>query len=513
MVRVAEASFRKAKSLKGTMSGEHGDGRVRSRFIKELYGDEMYALLVAVKDAFDPRTILNPGIKITEANLDENLRYDDTYRRTEDFDKGLQLHFQEAEWEGEIEMCNGCSRCTSFIHAVNMCPIYKAKGTETATPKSKANALRALISGKVERNIAMHSPVMKELIFNCTTCQSCTTDCPAAVNIPKIALEFKAQIVEEQGQPLSEYLLGSFYLFGKILRPISWFTNWFMGTRFSRRMAEITTGITRHRKLPRFAGTSFSSWFHNKHTSTIQGNPVKKVAYFHGCTANSVNPNIGKSLVQVLEANNVEVVVPKQKCAGLPMFAYGNVKRAKKYIQYSIDHFLPYVRDGYDIVVTCSSCGLSLKKEWYDLMGTAEASEIAEATYHFSEYLLKLKEEGLFNETFGPIDLNLGYHTPCHLRVQKNAKDASFELIQLLPNIEVNQIKEGCCGICGSWGYKKENYETSMKIGAGLFKELEMLDGGVTDCPTCTLQMEHGTGKETVHPIEIIAQSYENASV
>ncbi|MHA2168930.1 MAG: anaerobic glycerol-3-phosphate dehydrogenase subunit C [Candidatus Kariarchaeaceae archaeon] len=512
MVRVAEASFKKAKALHGTMSGEHGDGRVRSKFIRELYGDEMYALLVAIKEAFDPKMILNPGIKITEANINQDLRYDETYQRVEDFDQGLLIHFQDAEWESEIEMCNGCSRCTSFIDAVNMCPVYKAKGTETATPKAKANALRAVISGQVERNIALHSPVMKELIFNCTTCQSCTIDCPAAVNIPKIALEFKAQIVEEQGQPINEYLLGSFYLFGKVLRPISFLANWFMATRFSRWMGEKTTGITRHRKLPKFSRRSFSSWFHKKHTSNLTGTSIRKVAYFHGCTANSVSPNIGKSLVKVLEANNIEVVVPKQKCAGLPMFAYGNVKRAKKYIQYSINHFLPYVRDGYDILVTCSSCGLSLKQEWFDLLGTSESQEIANATYHFSEYLLQLKEDGLLNESFGSVDTDMGYHTPCHLRVQKNAKDASFDLIQLIPGVNVDKINEGCCGICGSWGYKKDNYEASMKIGEGLFEQLNNFEGGVTDCPTCTIQMEHGTDKETLHPVEILAKSYENVN-
>ncbi|MHA2029147.1 MAG: FAD-linked oxidase C-terminal domain-containing protein, partial [Candidatus Kariarchaeaceae archaeon] len=385
MVTVSEASFKKAKSLKGTMSGEHGDGRVRSIYIRELYGDELYNLLSRVKNVFDYKNILNPGIKITEEPITSNLRYDKNYEYVDEYDRGLLIHFQENEWENEIEMCNGCSRCTSLSNTVNMCPIYFSSRKETASPKSKANALRSVISGRIEREQALKSPVMKELIFNCTTCQSCTIDCPAAVNIPKIALEFKAEIVEKDGQPVNEYLLGSFNLIGKILSPISFITNWFMGTKFSRWMGEKTTGITQHRKLPSFKRKSFIKWYHKDYLTnapTNQKEPIRKVAYFAGCSANMTSPNIGKSLVKVLEASNIEVVVPNQKCCGLPMYAYGNVKRAKKYINYSIEQFMPYVKQGYDILVTCSSCGLSLKEEWKDILGSDETILISDATYH-----------------------------------------------------------------------------------------------------------------------------------
>ena len=358
---------------------------------------------------------------------------------------------------------------------------------------------------------------MKELIFNCVSCQSCIIDCPAAVNIPKIALEFKAEIVDKQGQPFNEYLLGSFNVLGRVLGPISFISNLILNTRFSRWMGEKTIKITRHREMPKYSRKSFKAWFsknYNYRFSSTENKLKLKIVYFTGCSANYVNPSIGKSLVDVLKANNIEMIVPDQKCCGLPMYAYGNVKRAKKYIQYSIDQILPYVKRGYDILVTCSSCGLSLKQEWHDLLGTSETLDIANATYHFSEYLLKLREEGLLNEDFGNVDMSLGYHTPCHLRVQKNARFATSELIQLIPGIDFTQINQGCCGICGSWGYQKDNYKNSMKISEDLLKELnsERIEMGVTDCPTCKLQMEHGSDKETSHPIEILAKSYKNAN-
>ena len=512
MVNISRASFNKIKELNGTVSGEHGDGRVRGQYIREQYGDEMFSLFLQVKQLFDPKDLMNPGIKVTEQpqNLLDNLRYGESYQKQTNINEGMLIHFQEAEWETEIEMCHGCSQCTTILPTTSMCPVYKGKISETASPKAKANALRAIISGKIDRTTAIKSPVKKELIFDCTGCQSCLVECPSNVNIPKMALQFKAEIVEENGQPRSEYLLGSFGLLGKILAPISFITNWIMNTRFSRWIGEKTFGITRYRKMPRFSRKSFQKWFNKNYVYSGKSETIAKVAFFIGCSANYVNPNIGKSLITVLQENNIEVVVPDQKCCGLPMYAYGNVKRGKKSAKYSIDKFLPLVRQGYDILVTCSSCGLSLKQEWYDLLGTPEAKEIANATYHFSEYLLKLKEKGALNQNFNEIDTAMSYHTPCHLKVQDTAKNASLELLEMIPNSGVKKINEGCCGICGSWGYKKENYDISMTIGNGLLEQLNSnsTEIGITDCPTCTLQMEHGSQKEILHPVEIIAMSY-----
>ncbi|MDH5401668.1 MAG: anaerobic glycerol-3-phosphate dehydrogenase subunit C [Candidatus Heimdallarchaeota archaeon] len=508
MVNIANDSFQYSKQFNGTVSGEHGDGRVRTPYIRQQYGDEMYSLFIQVKELFDPQYLMNPDIKISDKSITDDLRYTN-YQRIDGFNSGLLIHFQPAEWEDTIEHCNGCSRCTNTLNTVNMCPIYKVTKEETATPKSKANSLRALISGKLQKDQALKSPVMKELIFNCTGCQSCITDCPASVNIPKIALQFKAEYVEHNGQSLGEYLLGSIGLIGAKLRLFVGFINITGKWKITGYINEKVFGITRYRKLPRFHRTTFMKWF-DKHENQII-NPVRKVAYFAGCTASYNTPDIGKSMIQVLERNNIEVVVPNQKCCGLPMYTYGNVKRASAYAQYSIDNFLPYIEQGYDILVTCSSCGLSLKQEWFDLLGNEQSKKIANATYHFSEYLLLLKNEGLLNQDFNEVNLNLGYHTPCHLRVQPDAKTSSIELLNFIPGITIQDIQQGCCGICGSWGYKKDNYQKSMKIGENLFLKLnqEHIDLGITDCPTCTLQMEHGSTKQIQHPVQILAKSYE----
>ncbi|MHA2090636.1 MAG: anaerobic glycerol-3-phosphate dehydrogenase subunit C, partial [Candidatus Kariarchaeaceae archaeon] len=517
MEGLSKDSFNKVKQLNGTVSGEHGDGRVRGQYIKEQYGEEIYNLFLQVKKTFDPKDIMNPGIKVTtrSVHLTDNLRYGQLYQRTESFDQGLLIHFESMEWENEIEMCHGCTKCTTILPTVNMCPVYKGKRTETASPKAKANVIRSIISGKISKESALKSSVMSELIFNCTNCQSCVVECPSNVNIPKIALQVKAEYVDKRGQPINEYLLGSFGLLGKLFRPISFVSNWIMRRKISRWLGEKTTGITRHRELPSFNRVPFESWYRKKYNRKPKQktDPLHKIVFFSGCSANYVSPNIGKSLIKVLEENNIHFEYPKQKCCGLPMYAYGNVERAKKYAQYSVDQFLPYVREGYSILVTCSSCGLSLKKEWFDLFGTKEAKEIAEATFHFSEYLLKLQEAGSLNKNFGKVDLSVGYHTPCHLKVQFDAKTASPELLEQIPALRLNKIDEGCCGICGSWGYKKENYSTSIKIGSGLLSKFNTPKNeiGVTDCPTCTMQMEHGSEKQILHPVEIMAQSYENA--
>ena len=161
--------------------------------------------------------------------------------------------------------------------------------------------------------------------------------------------------------------------------------------------------------------------------------------------------------------------------------------------------------------MSCSSCGLSLKKEWNDIIGSEETQAISEHTFHISEYLLLLKEKGELVEDFTPVKEKIGYHTPCHLKVQGEASKSSIQLLQLIPGLDVQAINQGCCGICGSWGMKKENYEVSLQIGSDLFHDMNKteIQEGITDCPTCELQLKHATTKHIRHPVEVLAEAYE----
>ena len=511
MVEVAEIIW----ELKGTVSGEHGDGRVRSFLMKKQYGP-LYEVFKQVKNVFDPVNILNPDVKTGNKQnkmiVPGEVRYGPEYKATVFPD--FILNWENDEFQEVVETCHGCSKCTTVTSVTRMCPVYKQIREEYASPKAKANVWRGIISSELPIEDTLNSPIFKQLMFDCVGCQSCYLECPSNVNIPKLALEGKAQIVKRQGIGLREKLLSSFGIIGRISSPVAPIINFFASLKISKWLVEKTLKITKERELPRFQKKSFIKQFRHKYGERyVPEGPVNgKVVYFVGCSANLTDPQIGESLVNVLAKNNVEVVVPKQNCCGVPMIANGDIERAKKYALKNIQQLYPYVEQGYDVIVTCSSCGLALKQEWNDLLSSEEAKIISKNTYHFSEYLLKLKEKGKLNEDFEQVNVSLGYHWSCHLKAQKDAKDKSYELLKIIPGVSVTPIDEGCCGIAGTWGYKKENYDLSIKIGSGLIKKLKEteIQYGSTDRPTCKLQMEHGSKKAVLHPVEIIAKAYKN---
>ncbi len=499
--------------LKGTVSGEHGDGRVRSFLIKQQYGP-LFEVFKKVKQIFDPYGLFNPNIKTGNKQnkmiVPGEIRYGKDYKIN--FLPEFGLSWENEEFVDVIETCHGCSKCTTVTNVVRMCPIYKQTREEYATPKAKANVWRGIISGELSSE-SLQLPIFKQIMFDCVGCQSCYLECPSNVNIPKLALEGKIQVVKKKGLGIRERVLSSFGNIGYLVSPFASLANFFVGLYISRWFLDKTLKITKHRRLPEFKNPTFIKNFHKKYGDKLvpSDKPIKKIVYFVGCSANYVDPEIGESLVKVMKKNNIEVAIPKQYCCGVPMLANGDVEKAKRYVKKNIDSLLPFIEDGYDLVVTCSSCGLALKKEWNDLLGTKETKIISDKTFHFSEYLSILKKEGLLNEEFSSMDLSVGYHWSCHLKAQESAKDKSFELLKLVPGVKVEPIDEGCCGIAGTWGYKKENYDLSIKIGSGLLKKLssENIQYGCTDCPTCKLQMEHGSKKSVLHPVQILALAYE----
>lgn len=235
----------------------------------------------------------------------------------------------------------------------------------------------------------------------------------------------------------------------------------------------------------------------------------KKVAYYVGCFANYYYPELGKDMVEVLHQSGVEVIVPDQVCCGLPMMAKGNTKGAHKNIEYNAMIFSEAVANGYAIITTCSSCSLFLKRD-YQLLGSERAKRVAQNTYHFSEYLLKLHEIGQLNTDLRHIPQTVFYHTPCHLKVQE-AHDATVKMLELIPGISVIYVSKECCGMGGAYGYEKINYKLALEIGNRLFSQIKETPTGrvVTDCGGCKLQIEAGTGLGVDHPIILLKEAYD----
>jgi len=235
----------------------------------------------------------------------------------------------------------------------------------------------------------------------------------------------------------------------------------------------------------------------------------KKIVYYPGCTAEFWYPGIGKAVVHVLEKNGFQVIVPKHQCCGVAQIGYGNLKGAVKGAKKLVDILFAAAEPGYDIVTACSSCSLAIKDDYPFLLDSEKAKAVADKTYFLSQYLNELHERGELNTDFKQTPLLVAYHAPCHLKAQGDG-EASIKLLKLVPGLQVVNLDHGCCGMSGTAGFKRRNYESSMQIGASLFQRIEEVNAQVvaTDCGGCKMQIEHGTGVEVKHPLTIINEAY-----
>jgi len=263
-------------------------------------------------------------------------------------------------------------------------------------------------------------------------------------------------------------------------------------------------GIPSERDFPEFATTTFREWWNDRGGAQVQ-NPDKRVAYFHGCYSNYNTPEVGKALVHVYEELGYEIMVPDQGCSGTPMFANGMLSDARRHAETNVENLAAAIEDGADIIASCTSCSLALRQEYPELFDIDGIEDISNHTYDALEYL-RIYED-LEGELQGSeVDFpDLAYHAPCHSRNQ-GLDGQALELIETVDGVTAEDVGDSCSGISGTYGWKTEHYETSMEIGEEMFEHMEHAEGdvGMTECPTCAMQMEHGTGYEIKHPLEVL---------
>jgi FAD/FMN-containing dehydrogenase/Fe-S oxidoreductase len=490
---LADEVFELVNSLNGTISGEHGDGRVRSRYAKLQY-PHIYDLFVIIKKLIDPNKMLNPDIKIVEDDdlIQKNLRYGAQY-------KARDLDHKNLLWkEGfvcEIEKCHGCSKCTTIDTSVRMCPIYKFTRNEKASPKAKANILRGLISGAIDSRY-MYEYLLQDIINQCVGCESCHYECPSNVNIPKLAAEAKSKYIERYGVPFKYHLLTNVDFISHYARKLMTLPNKIMSLYIARKVIEPLTHVSAERKnVP----ISYRSLYDR--INTVEGNGDIRVLFFAGCYYSYIEPEVGVKSVNLLKNLGLTVVTPKQFCCGVPMVAKGMVNAAKGRIKKNIDLWGHLVTSVDYIIVSCSSCGLALMNEWSDIATGNIVNKIRDKTIHITNFLKNFVSSLELTD----VEKTYAYHMPCHLKVQKSPK-ASITILNDLGIKRLNVLDSNCCGMAGSFGVLKENYDLSKKIGEEL-KEKVVESGEdtvITDCPACRMQLKEITEKNIIHPVELI---------
>ncbi len=398
------------------------------------------------------------------------------------------------EFDRIFDICNGCRLC------YNLCPSFDLLF-------KKIDELD--IDGR-----SVPAEVKKEIVDLCYECKLCYPKCPYTppheyvLDFPRLVLRARAVRAKENGVSLQDKFLGKTDLIGAIGSTFPRLMNWANSNSLTQKMMQGSVGIHRHRHLPPYAGKTFVQWY-RKHKRPAGGTYENgKVALFYTCTVNYNYPEIGIAAVEVLELNGVDVVVPEQRCCGMPALDGGDIDSARENIGFNASAFAPYIASGYDIVVPGPTCGYMIKKEYSFLGGEDGPASMAAQTYDICEYLMKMHRENRLQTGFPVPQGKIIYHLPCHLKAQ-NIGYKSKDLMNLIPGTEVEMVQK-CSAIDGTWGLKKEYFELSMEVAAPLFQRVEKAQPAsvVSDCSLAGLQINQGTHRSFRHPIQVVHAAY-----
>ena len=545
MQRLYDAVSDYVLGIKGTMSGEHGDGLLRTPYVRRMYGNDIYALFARIKNAFDPSDVMNPGKKIGPQDgsdrLERHLRYGTEYRTVA---QSPILRFPGGEYEREIEKCHGCGQCKSVV-LTTMCPTYKATRREHASPRAKANLLRGIITGELDPASTYGLAATKAVTDYCIVCGMCAVECPSRVNIPKLMLEAKSKYRAMHGAKPVERILGRAETVSRLGHVASPLANRLMNQPALRRLAEPLLGIDRRRPMAPFTRQTFSESVTARAGTTAAGFPPPMVgardsaqpaaAYFYDVFANYNEPELALAVERVIAAHGIQLIVPDQRASGIPEMLYGFARQAAQAAEFNVHAILPYVRAGAALVSAEPTATFAFKVHYPDYLSSLDCSLVANAAHDLGEFLVRYRADhrgavpaagplwateltalrpGATPSALAKPDVTgdpvrIAYHQPCHLKAQQIG-NPGLDLLREIPGAEVIDLAAGCCGMAGTFGMKAGTYDLSMLTGKPLFERIVEVAPALvaSECSTCRMQIAQGTGLGTVHPITLMAEAY-----
>lgn len=506
---LAEAVHALALAVGGTVSSQHGTGLARTPWVERQFGPlaEVFRELKAI---FDPAGLFNPGKIVAGSNpLVWPLR-----TRPESPKVPLQLLWPEGEVERQTAACNGCGQCRVRVGPARMCPLFRVTSDEAAAPRAKANLLRYLLTSTDPKRWSDDD--VRAVADLCVNCKMCARECPAHVNVPKLMLEAKAAHHAEHGLDRADWVmaraeglaaLGS--RFAEAINPV-------LASRSARWMMERLFGISRRRRLPPFAKHSFLAlarrrgWTRPPQARGSQPPGSDRVAYFVDVFANTNDPQVAAATVAVLNHNGIEVHVPPgQRGSGMAPLAMGDVETARERAVLNVRVLAEVARAGWRIVCSEPTAALMLRHDYLDLLDDADARAVADQTVELTTYLGELHRAGRLRTDFLPLDIAVGHHLPCHLKAL-TPDPAGPRLLGLIPKVRVRTIDVSCSGMAGTYGLKRRNYWASLEAGRPMIEELSKpgVLFGAAECSSCRMQMEEGSGKRALHPVQYLALAY-----
>lgn len=503
MVSITDAWGDVIVRLRGSFSGEHGDGRARSQWNEKLFGSTLYQAFCDLKDGWDPEGLLNPGMVVRGQRMTENLRYGADYHADE-MPHTLLSFEQTGGFTRAVEMCSGIGACRKTDEGV-MCPSYMATREEEHSTRGRANALRGALSGLIPRE-ELFSPRLYDVLDLCLECKACAAECPSQVDMAKIKYEYLYHYYEKHGLPLRNLLFGHIRLLNRLGSASAPVSNALARSPLARAV-QARLGIAPQRPLPPFAEESFLAWFKH-HTPHPHAGQAGHVVLFPDSFTLYNYPTIGIAATRLIEAAGYTVLLPaKLHCCGRPMISKGMLPAARETLAANMAQLLPYAAMGLPIIGMEPSCLLTFRDEGPDLLQSEEAQRVAAQCYLLDEWLMQRHAAGeLARLRWRGTERTLLFHGHCHHKA--SGIQSAVAALNLPPKYQATLINAGCCGMAGSFGFESEHYGLSEAIGNDrLFPTLRAhpdADVAVTGI-SCRQQIEQFTGHAPRHLAEWLA--------
>ena len=486
----------------GTISSEHGDGRARSPYLERMYGPRIMQAFRELKRAFDPDNRMNPGNIVAPAGVTDHLRYGTQYTTWEP--KTLLDFSEQGGFAASIEMCNGVGACRKTLEGT-MCPSYMATKDEEHSTRGRANALRAVLSGRLPPQ-EFTGRRLYEVMDLCLECKGCKAECPSNVDMAKLKYEFLHHYYRANGLPLRNRLFGRISRVNALGSRVPALVNWLSSLAPSRWALERIAGIDRRRPLPSLAAQTFTDWFARRTPPTAA--PRGEVVLFNDTFTTYNVPEIARAAVGVLEAAGYRVVLVDRKCCGRPLISKGMLAEARDHAAWNVERLAPYARRGVPIVGLEPSCLLTLRDETVDLVRTEDARAVAKQSFLFEELLVRERSRGLAL-SFGAKGRKALLHGHCHQKALVGTAPTVAAL--RWAGFEVEEVDSGCCGMAGSFGFEREHYDISIALGnrrlapavKAATAETEIVAPGIS----CRQQIQHLAGRRAKHPAEVLHES------
>ncbi|WP_019988372.1 FAD-linked oxidase C-terminal domain-containing protein [Rudanella lutea] len=509
---IAEEIAALVKKYDGSLSGEHGDGRLRGEFIPKMVGPHNYELMRQLKHTWDPEGIFNPGKIVETPPMDTFLRYE-AGQQTPAFQ--TYFRYKDQDVLQHAEQCNGSGDCRkTHLSGGTMCPSYMATRNEKDTTRARANILREMLTRSPKENRFDHHEI-KEVYDLCLSCKGCKSECPSNVDVAKLKAEFLQHYYDANGVPVRSRLVANFTRLAGLASYVPWAWNGVLGTPALRRIANGLVGFHPDRSMPLLSKQTLRKWFGSSSRHVHRGpSNGRKLYFFCDEFTNFNDVQIGQKAIQLLERLGYEVIMPQHGESGRAALSKGLLKMARNMAETNVRALAGLVSDETPLVGIEPSAILTFRDEYPDLVGeelAADARRLAKQALTFEEFMAReIDAKRIRSEQFTTDTRLIKLHGHCQQKAVSSLVP-SKKMLSLPQNYSVQLIPSGCCGMAGSFGYEKEHYDISMQIG-----ELVLLptvrqqpaDVLIAAAGTsCRHQIHDGTGRTAQHPAEILYEA------